>query len=104
MDADDPVDGKDTALDTLARVWSGWDAKQKAYAVVAAGVLLLVGPQLLTVLLIPLERLLVGSLLLLEEAIALFLLQGARVLGLMAAVALLGAGVYLFVFRRQPEK
>ncbi|PNH06689.1 hypothetical protein TSOC_006906 [Tetrabaena socialis] len=91
----------ENALSAAADTWARLDTQQRLYTVLSGAALLVVGPKLLAVLLIPLERLLVGGLLALEEVVALLLLQGARLVGLVGLAALVLTGAYLFLFKRE---
>ncbi|KAF6259197.1 hypothetical protein COO60DRAFT_1638544 [Scenedesmus sp. NREL 46B-D3] len=80
----------------LQEQWQQLDVPQKAYTVVLGLVLVFALPKVLTLLVLLLERVLLGGLLALEEMLLQLLLKGGALLGAVGAVALLGAGVYLF--------
>ncbi|KAG2440145.1 hypothetical protein HXX76_004258 [Chlamydomonas incerta] len=86
-----------------AAFWGELDNKQRVYTVVAGSALVLSLPQIIGVLLIPLERLLVGGLLAVEEAFALLILSSARLIALVGAVGLVLAGIYLFLFPKRSK-
>ncbi|PNW84619.1 hypothetical protein CHLRE_03g151600v5 [Chlamydomonas reinhardtii] len=83
--------------------WDKLDTKQRIYTVVAGGALVLSLPQIVGVLLIPLERLLVGGLLAVEQAFALLVLSSVRVIALVGAAGLVLVGLYLFLFPKKGE-
>uniref|UniRef100_A0A383VM61 Uncharacterized protein n=1 Tax=Tetradesmus obliquus TaxID=3088 RepID=A0A383VM61_TETOB len=84
------------ALAWLQEKWQQLDLPQKAYTVVAGLVLLVALPKVLVLLVLLLERVLIGGLLALEEVLLQLLLKGGALLGVLGAVALVGAGVYVF--------
>ncbi|KAG2454899.1 hypothetical protein HYH02_000729 [Chlamydomonas schloesseri] len=86
------------ASSRAAAFWEKLDTQQRVYTVVAGSALVLFLPQVVGVLLIPLERLLIGGLLAVEEAFALLVLASARVIALIGLVALVLVGAYLFLF------
>lgn len=84
------------ALAWLQDRWQQLDLPQKAYTVAAGSVLLVALPKVLVLLVLLLERVLIGGLLALEEVLLQLLLKGGALLGVLGAVALVGAGVYVF--------
>jgi hypothetical protein len=90
--------------DRLGDMWRwflGLRAAQKLYVVSIAGAVLWLLPNILSLGFVGVERVLVGALIALEEAIV-FVLHRFASLGLIAGVAVLAlVGVYLFVLDRK---
>ncbi|GFR41906.1 hypothetical protein Agub_g2696, partial [Astrephomene gubernaculifera] len=86
-------------LRTAQDAWAQLDPPQRVYTVIAAVATAALLPQLLALALIPLERLVVGGLLAVEEVFALALLQSAKLALLVGLMTLLAWGVYVFLFR-----
>ncbi|KXZ48639.1 hypothetical protein GPECTOR_26g542 [Gonium pectorale] len=93
----------DGALRWASDRWAGLDTQQRVYVVAAGAALVAASPTLLTVMLVPLERIFVGMLLAIEEVLAALLLGSARLVGMAGVLTFAAVGVYLFLLKKQPR-
>ncbi|MEW5302189.1 MAG: hypothetical protein WDW36_004994 [Sanguina aurantia] len=84
--------------------WGGLSGQQRIYTVLAAGVALWLLPSLLVLLVVALERLFVGGMLAMEQALVAAIVSSAAAVGGVGLVGLVGFAGYLFVTSRlSPE-